>query len=350
MKNIAFVTNNLALGGIQKSLINILNIIDYNEYNVDLYLFSDELFYRDILNKNVHIISLNKYFGLFNYLPFRISNAICHKINISKYYDVVINYDPSTFNTTELSLTLNANKYVLYNHNDIKEMNKHSIKMLYHDHITKSKYHKYDTIVSVSDESLNSLKTFIKLKKEYLVIPNIINTTDIQNKCHDKLGIKIDNKKYNLISMGRLTYQKGFDILVYDMKELIKFRKDIHLYILGEGEYKDTLIKLIDKNNLNDYITILDSDDNPYKYLNQMDGYITESRYEGCCISLLEAYTLGLDIIAPVYLTRYLPLKIEVHNNILEYLKTCSKPTKEFHNLNSYNKDIIEKINKLIEK
>ena len=66
-----------------------------------------------------------------------------------------------------------------------------------------------------------------------------------------------------------------------EFSEVVAARKDIHLYLIGDGPDREALLAQCDQLNLNDYVTFLGNQENPFPYLAQMDGFALDSRYEG---------------------------------------------------------------------
>ncbi len=133
------------------------------------------------------------------------------------------------------------------------------------------------------------------------------------------------------------------------MKEITSKRDDIHLYLIGDGKLKNKLEKQVKNNNLENYITFLGSQSNPFKYEALMDGFVLESRYEGQGIVILEAKILGLDLIIPDRLKEYIedvPFTDDVCSTIVSLKKNKNK---KIDKLEEYNKNIIQKINKLFD-
>ncbi len=350
MSKIAFVTQNFKLGGIQKSLINVLNSIDYRNTQVDVYIFDKNIFYINEINKKANIILVPNYPFSFKFIRFDIIHNIITKYNSTKKYDYVVDFDSYQFNTSHVALSLNADHYISWIHNDKKNETKYNFKFRILDHFMKSKYKYFDTFVSVSNGALKSFKAKYKLKnKKYAVIPNIIDTDEILSKAKEKIDdVEIDPTKYNLVSTGRLVIQKGFDYLIKDMKEVVKEREDIHLYILGSGPEKEHILNLIDKYKLNSFITLLPSKQNPFKYMNACDGFILESRYEGQGMSILEAKVLGLDIYIPERIEEYNGYNIKGTKDIVSALiKAKKNEDKEIDTMDKYNEDIENKLEDL---
>jgi glycosyltransferase involved in cell wall biosynthesis len=132
------------------------------------------------------------------------------------------------------------------------------------------------------------------------------------------------------------------------MKEVVKEREDIHLYILGSGPEKEHILNLIDKYKLNSFITLLPSKQNPFKYMNACDGFILESRYEGQGMSILEAKVLGLDIYIPERIEEYNGYNIKGTKDIVSALiKAKKNEDKEIDTMDKYNEDIENKLEDL---
>jgi len=346
MKNIAIFTDNLKVGGIQKSVVNMLDNIDYKKYNVDLYLFDKDNFYE--VNKNANVIYLNKPKFIYKFLPFKLVKKI-FKINVlNKEYSVSIDFDSYQMHTAIGALSTNSNKKVIWIHNDIKIKLREEIKYRILHFFFKNKYKYFDTFCAVSKGALDSFKELYNYKnKEYRVIPNYINTLEIKEKLKEKCELKVDNNKLNIVSVGRLCHQKGYDIMLANIKELLNYRNDFHLYIIGNGPDKDKLDKLVIKYKLGDYVTFLGNHKNPFKYMNEMDLFYLSSRYEGQGMVILEARSVGLDILIPSHLEKYCPNE-KGCKDIIGYLKKAKKNNKKKYNaLSEYNSLISKELEEL---
>ncbi|MBE6160872.1 MAG: glycosyltransferase [Firmicutes bacterium] len=349
MKKIALFQTDLGYGGIQKSIINLLNSLDYNKYEVDLYLFSRVNVFNDLLNDNVKIIYKKSLPYITKFVDFELLNKM-YSNTIEKEYDVAIDFNSYSMDTALACLNVKAKKKVIWVHNDIKIKLKEEGKYRVLYHFFSKKYKYYDAFVAVSKGALDSFKEYNKYNsKQYLVIPNIINTEEIFNLINEKENINVDESKYNLCSVGRLSHQKGFDILLDDVKQIVQNNFNFHLYIIGDGPKKKQLIKQINCLQLNKYVTLLGAKNNVYSILNKMDGFVLTSRYEGQGMVFLEAKALGLDIIMPKHLEKYID-GINGTNDIVKSILKLKKHEKKYNSLKSYNNDIIKKINNLLGK
>lgn len=346
MKKIAIFQTDLNIGGIQKSLVNFLNNIDNHEYEIDLYLFNKDNIYIKDIPKNINIFYLKKLPYVARFIYFDILKLITTN-KIKKEYDIAIDFNTYSMDTSISCIKVKADKKITWIHNDvkIKEIEEPKFKILLH--FFKGKYKYFDKFVAVSNGALNSFIDNLKIKnKEYVVIPNIIDTNEINRKRKEKIDFKVDDNKINICSVGRLIHQKGFDILIDEIDKLVKIRKDIHLYIIGDGVEKDKLQLKIDELELNDYITLLGYKENPFPYMNKMDAFALTSRYEGQGMVVLEAKSLGLDIIVSKNLEKYID-DVVGSDDVSKSLSKLKKHDKKFNELSSYNDSIIKSLMEL---
>lgn len=101
-----------------------------------------------------------------------------------------------------------------------------------------------------------------------------------------------------LLTVGRLTYQKAYDIAIDAMKLLKERGCRVRWYVLGEGDQRRALEKKIEALHLKEDFVLLGAVENPYPYYVQADIYVHATRFEGKSIAIQEAQTLGCAVIA----------------------------------------------------
>ena len=115
----------------------------------------------------------------------------------------------------------------------------------------------------------------------------------------------MNDDKVNILSIGRLHGQKGFDIAIDACKILIDSGYNACWYVIGEGKERKKLEELIEKNNLKNNFKLLGLKSNPYKYLKACDIYVQPSRYEGKSVAIDEAKILCKPIVVTNFSTVY---------------------------------------------
>lgn len=303
MKKILIVSNSLKGGGAEKVLLDILKALN-GKYEIDLFLFSKEGVYLDEAKKYVKKIIgmsqrksfLNKYILLRKIISLYL--IICYYLIIKGYiYNFENKYDCEIafiegLPTRYIANRKNNSKKIAWVHTDLEKYG-----------ITKydeTSYKKIDKIICVSQDSKYSLiNIFTDLKNKIEVIYNFIPQKEIKRKALAKQKEIIkQNDKITIISVGRLSKEKGFDILLKAHKELLEEKLDYNLIILGEGPLRKEFNNYIKINKIQNNTKLLGFKKNPYKYMKEADIFVMASRYEGYPLVLCEALVLGLPVIA----------------------------------------------------
>ena len=158
------------------------------------------------------------------------------------------------------------------------------------------KIHKITCPTQSTYEKILKSKIFEK-DKVFLLRDPIINIRNILNKKNEKIEEKINNEKY-ILGIGRLTKQKNFELLLNFFIELIKSYPDYKLLILGDGENKEKLNKIINENRLNSQVFLLGHQSNVFKYLKYTECFILSSLWEDPGFVLAEAGASNTNIIS----------------------------------------------------
>ncbi|MBO1623980.1 glycosyltransferase [Bacillus arachidis] len=342
-KNILFIMNNLNCGGAEKALISLLEVIDYSKYKVDLFLFKHEGIFINKLPKEVTVLPepINyKYFdmpikksftelmkigdfktifsrGVLGYLAKTETNGAIIEQKIWKYmsksigeineeYDVAIGFqekNPIYFCVDKVK----AKKKIGWIHTDYNKLG---------IDYSKEKFYfgKLDHIVTVSEELVNILKeNFPEHEKKIGCIHNIVSSRMIRKMSLEKVDFKEENdRSISLISVGRLAKEKGLDISLEAFNILIKKGYDLTWYLIGEGNVREELERIIKEEKLEKRVKLLGVKENPYPYIKQADIYMQTSRYEGKSISIDEAKILA----KPILITNFETANNHIRNNI----------------------------------
>ncbi|MCQ2543881.1 MAG: glycosyltransferase [Lachnospiraceae bacterium] len=168
----------------------------------------------------------------------------------------------------------------------------------YNRRLDKNVYLDYDKIFTVSSEVADSFtKVYEELQSRTEVFNNIINKQYILDKSKENYGFTDDFDGVRLLTVGRLTAQKALQVSVEACNLLKKRGANIRWYVLGEGDQRKKLEKLIRKKKLEKDFILCGAVENPYTYMLNCDIIVHESRYEGKSIAIQEAQILGKPII-----------------------------------------------------
>lgn len=164
--------------------------------------------------------------------------------------------------------------------------------------LDKECYLTYDRIFPVSDEVKAAfLQVYPECDGKVEVFHNIINQDRIHEMSKREGGFSDEYDGYRILTVGRLMSQKDFAQSIYAMKLLKERGIKARWYILGEGEQREELEKLIRKLGLEEEFFLPGVTDNPYTYMAQADMYVHATRFEGKSIAIQEAQILGCAIL-----------------------------------------------------
>lgn len=318
----------LGIGGAEKSLVTVLSLFNFDQYDVDLFLFNHNGEFMQYIPQNVNVLPFDnntkQFIGHFKTAFFRyimkgdikrsfhstlwLLKCIFHRVitkkeyvgwehmkniftNIQENYNIAIGFleKKSIYYVVDKA---KADKKIGVIHTDYSQIE--------HDLITDQRYFKFlDKIFAVSDHSRDVLiEIFPLYKNKFNVMKNMIPFNLIQEMASKTIEIYKCREETLLVTVGRLVPAKGIDNAVLVCQQLIKHGLNIKWYIIGDGPERKTIEVMVKKYGLNDKFILLGSQINPYKYINIADIYVQPSKYEGYGITIAEAKVLSKPIVA----------------------------------------------------
>ncbi|WP_346868670.1 glycosyltransferase [Clostridium sp. UBA5119] len=347
-KDILFVINSLTIGGSEKSLVSLLNVIDYSKYRVDLLMLRKGESLDKYIPNEVNILDIPNFYIYLNnenydktivkallYRMCRIKSSIDIRLNkleskktknnqqifyinqknilkrIEKKYDIAIAFAQG-FPTYFVVDKVDADNKIAWINCDYKATT-------YNKELDKIFYDKIHKIVAVSESSKDSI---INVNKNYtnkiVVIKDIVNPDIIVNMATEKIK-EIDSNEVNILTVGRLVIgYKGYDIAIKTADLLRNSGYKFKWYVVGDGQDKEKLQDLVKVYDLEKYFILLGSRDNPYPYMKKCDIYVQPSRNEGFGLTVIEAKILKKPIVCTNFNTANELIKNEEDGLIVE--------------------------------
>lgn len=351
MKKILFALKDMNVGGVEKSLISILNEIDYQKYKVTVLLLKNNGGFLDSIPKCVEVKILEKYKTIeawVNNPPIveikklisrrEYSNAIklfigyiWYKLfgNMTLYYKMAFakidsmkeEYDIAIAFTSIISYLTYFVKYKVkaptkigWIHFDVNKLNM--------DKKTTYSLHKdLKKIYIVSKEAYeNFVEMFPGLKDKCEVKYNLVSRKYIEEMSKEGITDPAFDHNYKgikIVTLGRLSKEKGQDIIPEIAFRLKEQGINYKWYLIGDGYLRILLEEEIAKMDLEENVILLGTKINPYPYLAKADIYVQTSVYEGFCISLAEARALCLPIISTKFTGAEEQLKNQITGSIV---------------------------------
>lgn len=336
--------------GITTSMMNLLENVDYDRYDITIYLGfnrnKDVVDNLKSLNENVRVIlrkgpllatTMEYYRNLLvrnrgikskieeKIYPNELYEREFRKVFGNSEFDVVIDFSGYAMFWSELLLASNAKRKLIYLHSDMKMDMERKVNGV-RPHYTNLKgvmslYPYYDKLVSVSEvtkqENIKKIATRKTINK-FNASMNTINLDRIYNSINEDNDIFMKNGErvivreqdkqitsvpfhkndYKVMTMGRLSPEKGFDNLIKAFSGIVEANPNARLYILGDGPLKHQLNKLIESLNLSEHVFLMGQKRNPFNIMKDCELFVLPSYYEGQSMVLLEALTVGIDILA----------------------------------------------------
>lgn len=160
-------------------------------------------------------------------------------------------------------------------------------------------WERFDRIFTVSDEVKSHFQAFYpEYASKTDTFHNLIDQEAVRNRAKEGAGFRDSYPGARLLTVGRLTYQKAYDIAIDAMGLLKASGCRARWYVLGEGDQRAALEKKIAAAGLEEDFVLLGAVTNPFPYYVQADLYIHATRFEGKSIAIQEAQTLGCAVIA----------------------------------------------------
>ena len=294
----AVINSIVALNKFSKKKINpyLLDVIgewDNQKFN----LLDKKIEKHDLLN-----FKLIKYLPKFGFLKSRFSYIIVFFFSIFRLHKFLKNQKPDylivhlmTFIPLTLLLFFNYKTKIILRISGHPKLN--YLRSLFWK-IVRKKIYLITTPTKSTLTLLNESKIFGLEKLRYLPEP-VLNFEEIKKKGFKKdANYKKINQGNNIISIGRLTYQKNFQFLIKAFYEINKEYPEFNLIILGEGEEKQKLKQLIKKLNLQEKISLVGYKENIYEYLAKAKIFVLSSHWEDPGFVLIEAGFLNKIVFA----------------------------------------------------
>ena len=326
-KRVLFVIDSLHSGGAEKSLVSLLNLFDYENYEVDLLTFKEGGLYASLLPKNVILINVPDIFNRmkvsildlikrkdFKFALWRVNTSITFRYKakvtkikhgaqlmwtrlnnvipkLEKEYDIAIAYSQGT-PTYYVVEKVVAKKKLCWVNIDYRFAG-------YNREFDFKYYEKFNNIVAVSNMCTDVLKdVFPEFKDKIITIYDIISENLINNMASEGKGFVDNYKGIRILTIGRLVYQKGYEYAIEAAKYLKDKNIDFIWYVIGEGNLRSELEKMVIEYNLQDNFKFLGIFTNPYPFIRECDIYCQPSRFEGFGLAIAEARILNKPIVA----------------------------------------------------
>ena len=339
----------MALGGAERALLGLLNAIDTNRVDVDLFLNQHEGEFMPLIPEKINLIPERRGY---NAIERPITQIIKEgQLGIAwarlkarrkhlKYREA-LNDDERSFDGSAFQYIADCVEPFLSPMDDLGEydlaisflqphnivLNKvrakkkvawiHTDYSMLHVNVGKELpvWGGFDHIVSISQDCTRSfLKAFPSLESKIVEVENILSPEFVRKQAEKfATNQEMSCGGVKLLSVGRFCHPKNYDNVPDIASRIIaQGVKDLRWYIIGFGPDEDLIRAKIVEAGMEDHVSILGKKENPYPYIKACDIYAQPSRYEGKSVTVREAQILC----KPVIITNYATAKSQVKDGI----------------------------------
>ncbi|MDD9266528.1 glycosyltransferase [Paenibacillus sp. GCM10023248] len=324
-KKLLFVIDSLTIGGAEKSLLSLLNMIDATKFSIDLLLFKQGLDLEKYVPNHINILPVPEYFRYLNkeqvsvrkkpvYLFYRIRTSV--NLRLNQYKSTPIHSEqvvyrssgkvilPTSPKTYDIAIAYSQGMPTYFVANKVTALKKLAwintdyVNTLYDKEIDYESYKRINKIIAVSQHTRDSVS---KIREEYknkvqtildIVNPEIINQMAEEHKVED-----FNKSITNILTVGRLASAKSYDKAIETARLLKQHGYSFKWYVIGEGPERNKLEELIAKYQLENNFILLGKKVNPYPYMKNCDLYVQTSIKEGFGLTVCEAKILKRPIV-----------------------------------------------------
>ena len=325
-RKILFLTDNLGIGGVEKSLLELIKHL-YNNFDITVAVIHKDGDLKSKFQKYANIVEISndkstfsekiidkikrkkifdafKMFQSFFKSKKKISyirqctNRIYELDNLEEMFDYAVCYHkPTDILLPYTAFRIKAKNKFLWIHTELLGTVEEDID--YYKYL----YGKYDKFICVSNSVNSQLQNILNnRKKDIITIYNLLNIDEITKKATE-IPIEFSNSRLKILTVGRLSYEKGQDLSLKTAKLLKQKKLDFIWFFIGDGPSKEYLKHLTEQLNLKKNIIFLGAKDNPYPYMKYCDIYVQPSREEGYGMTIAEAKLFKCSIVLTNFLT-----------------------------------------------
>lgn len=296
MKKILFLIHDLGQGGAEKVLVNLVNNMDRSKFDISVTVLFGGGVNEQFLKPDVHFRAVfPKEVPGNSKLMKLLTPEQLHKLCVKEHYDIEISYLEGPSARVISGCADPDTKLVSWIH-----VEQHTMKKLAGSFRSEKEarecYNRFDQTVCVSEFVHQDFCSVLNFHKPCRVLYNTVESDTILTWAGETPPELDDDGNVRLVAVGTLKASKGYDRLLRIIKRLREKQYPLRLYILGIGPEQQNLAQYVSDNGLEDAVTFLGYQTNPYKYVAKCGLFVCASHAEGFSTAATEALILGTPV------------------------------------------------------
>ena len=363
-KKILFIIGILDTGGVSKSMLSLLNVIDKEKYEVSLLMMNTSGAFSDQIPARIRVLSDSRLTALtsgfsgikdlisfrkgigfhpllaflslirfvFSFIDKSLAGVFLARISpkiTDESFDLIIDYNGQQ-DLYYMVDKLNGKQKITFFHSDYR-------KWRYYEKADRKYFGKVDGVYTISEECVSALKeVFPKYTDKFHLMENI-SSPSLINKLADELiepALTKQQHDFIIASLGYVSIGKGSELAVQVAKKLKEVGISFEWWFIGGVTNDWDYQGFVKKNGLEDNVKFLGVKANPYPYLKRADLYVHLSKFEGKSIALDEVKVLCKPVVVTNFSTVHDQFEDRVNASICEMTveDATDKVTELIHN------------------
>lgn len=296
MKKILFLIHDLGNGGSEKVLVNLVNNMDPQKFDISVtalfgggvneQFLKPHIRYRAIFPRlipgNSHLMKL-------------LTPKQLHRLCVPERYDIEVSYLEGPSARTISGCPDVSTKLVSWIH--VQQENMETLAASFrNEKEARNCYDRFHRTICVSEYVKKDFCSVLNFSRPCDVLYNTVESQKILRLSMDAAPELEDDGKLRLVAVGTLKESKGYDRMLRVIRRLHGNGYPIHLYILGEGPQRKDLEQYVREQELQGAVTFLGYHTNPYKYVAKCDLFVCASFAEGFSTAATEALIVGTPV------------------------------------------------------
>lgn len=299
------IAENMPHGGVSKVLNDILHQVDYHKQDITLLLRKrkDSNFHIGQLPKNVKVRSIP---GVVRMLERRLHKTKqSYATSFMEYYlkkffrghifDVIISFNMDVIRLHSYLLPL-GKKHLSWVHGDLSNQqvfNNQTGRFPYPESLAF--YNKIDGVLHVSQVAQDSFQRIYNSTTPQHVIYNICDQASIRKQAVIFTPTK---RRFTVCTVARLSEEKCLDRVIHIAKILKERGEEIDFWIIGGGPEEHQLRTMATDLGVNDYVSFMGMQNNPYPYIKASDLFLLTSQTEAAPLVVIESMALKTPVVS----------------------------------------------------
>lgn len=293
MKRILFVIHDLAGGGAEKVLVNLVNNMDRNKFDITVISLFGGGVNEQFLNESIKLKScFPKAFKGNSQVLKLFKPETLYRHFIKEKYDIIVSYLEGPAARIVSGCDDKSTKLVSWIH--VQQDNVKTASYSFRSYQeAKDCYDRFDRIICVSEYVKQDFINIFHYQKPVDVLYNTNETKQIMELAEEQVEV---SPAINICVVGKLGIRKGVDRIARIQKRLLDEGYNTHIWFIGEGAEERNLKAYFQNNKIADTVIFTGYTTNPFKYIKRCDLFVCASLAEGFSTAATEALVLGVPV------------------------------------------------------